>query len=71
MNRTLMATNVLLGIIAVCLLLLVASVYGVGVREAQAKVIAPPQEVILMYWDNDSRSYKPVATPDGTIRTSR
>jgi hypothetical protein len=71
MNRTLVVTNVFLGIIAICLLLLVASVYGIGVREAHAQDLATPTQVVLMYWDSDSRSYQPVVNPAGYIKTAK
>jgi hypothetical protein len=71
MEKVLRVTNVLLGIIALCLLLLVASVYRVDmVSIAQAQTGSGPQPVYLVYWPPNSTPL-PVIGPDGRLPTKR
>jgi hypothetical protein len=75
MERLLRVTNVLLGIIALCLVLLVLSVYNVDTpRVARAQVntnSATAQPVYLVYWPNGYGSYERVVGQNGVVRTSR
>jgi hypothetical protein len=74
MERILRVTNFLLGVIAVCLLLIVAKVYGVDVpRKAQAQVqgVGKQQPVYLVYWPDEVNGYQRVIGPTGVVRTSK
>lgn len=71
MRKTLVITNILLGIIALCLVVLVGSIYDVGASKAYAQPTMRPAPVVLMYWDDTSRTYKQVVTEGGYVRTTK
>jgi hypothetical protein len=72
MKRMLQITNALLAVIAVCLVLLVASVYHASpVATAHAATVAQPphpQPVYLVYWD-DMNQKRVVVGADGKVPT--
>ena len=72
MEKILRVTNVLLGIIALCLLLLVASVYRIDmVSIAQAQNRSGPQPVYLVYWPTPNSEAQSVVGHDGRLPTRR
>lgn len=72
MEKILRVTNALLAVIALCLVLLVASVYRVNVvpvANAQTGTsAAKPQPVYLVYWDHNNRA-RAIVGADGKLPT--
>lgn len=71
MRKLLVVTNALLGVIALCLLLLVAKLYDIAVVTPAYAASSEPQNVRLVYWDDGANKWKAVQGRDGAIRTTR
>lgn len=76
MEKVLKVTNFLLGVIAICLLLVVAKISGADMpKVAQAQNTlsqSRPQPVYLVYWpDGNNNSYQPVVGTSGVVRTTK
>lgn len=71
MKNLLRITNALLAVIALCLVLLVASIYRVdAVTTARAQVTTKAQPVYLVYWDDVNRMHT-VVGEDGHVPTKK